>query len=637
MANNRTRRAKNKRRRKLNRALRYTKRNKAILANAKKCVQNFSDYTLSDSETIILSKGMKFIPSRYIKRLKQNLIRDFDSLSRRMRLSYELSDGSQYKPHPFYVHSNYQPQLASNAIENYIFNTKIELGDFKLSKVNNNLSKSEMLMLTNLKNNKQITIKVADKSKTIVVQNTTNYINEGLRQLNQIYYEKIDKPSTDEAIQILKEIIKQLTDQGLIDDMTRKFVSQNIEQPKIGKIYFLPKLHKLPIEALEGNKTDIIIPSRPIVSQCGSYTENIGRLADYFLLPVVQKQPTYLKDTTDFINKLESIKCTSDVLLVSYDISSMYTNMKIPELLNAVQNACTEAENINYDIPFIGTQAMISILKVVLERNEFEFAGQYYRQIIGCSMGAVPSPEISDLRAYEIINNILSKFPTRNNILTHFRYRDDGFILYKGKQQEVDYLFQLANEEHELIKFTYVTSGEEINFLDTLVFKGDRFLSSGILDIRTYHKPTETFCYIHRSSSHNDKVFNGLIKGEITRHIRINSDTNFLLQEIELFKSNLMNRGYKSKVVDEIIRNTLKIKRNDALKYGNKKDKNKIPLVLATKYHHGIRQLSKVIKKHWHLIAANAEAKRAFPRPPMIAFKRDKNLGDYLMSAKVQL
>ena len=638
MVNRRTKRhSKRKTRRNINRSLRTSRKSKSLLNNAKTCVKNFSNYSLTNEQLIVLSKGMKFIPHRFIKQIKSNTIQAFNNLARNLRCKYELSDGNDYQKHPFYIHSNYRPKQASNAIESYIFHTKIEIGDMKLNKTNYNLSKEEWIALKQLKQNKNITIKVADKTKTIVVQNTSNYIKEGERQLSQIHYEQIDNPSTVDILKQVKEIIKNLHKEGLIDTMTNKFLNQN-KSPTLGKMYLLPKLHKLPKIMPEITKptdlTDLVIPSRPIISQCGSCTENIGRLADYFLLPLVQKQYTYLQDTKDFINKIEKIKCHENVVLANYDISSMYTNMTIPELLDAVERACTEAYDIQYTIPFIGREKMIRILKLQLENNEFECAGKYYKQKIGCSMGAVPSPQLSDLRAYEIIENILSKFPYRSHILAHFRFRDDGFILFDGNHDNLNLLFEIANKEHNLLKFTYNYSNEEITFLDTIVYKGNRYKKTGILDIKSYHKPTESYGYLHRSSSHYQKVFHGLVKGELIRQIRNNSDPNQRQKEVEHTKNMFLKRGYKSKEINKIITSTKTIRRKDTLKY-NDKSSTDFPLVLITKYHSGIRGLSKVLRKYWHLIEKDEDAKLLFHRPPIVAFKRDKNLAQYVTSAKV--
>ena len=61
------------------------------------------------------------------------------------------------------------------------------------------------------------------------------------------------------------------------------------------------------------------------------------------------------------------------------------------------------------------------------------------------------------------------------------------------------------------IKFTADMSENEIAFLDTVVFKGERLKNESILDINTHYKPTETFQFTHFNSCHLPGVKNGSV------------------------------------------------------------------------------------------------------------------------------
>ena len=67
---------------------------------------------------------------------------------------------------------------------------------------------------------------------------------------------------------------------------------------------------------------------------------------------------------------------------------------------------------------------------------------------------------------------------------------------------------------------------KKIAFLDTLVYKDNRFQSSGMLDLKTFTKETETYQYLDRTSCHPKSVFKGFIKSEIIRHTWNTSDEN---------------------------------------------------------------------------------------------------------------
>lgn len=47
------------------------------------------------------------------------------------------------------------------------------------------------------------------------------------------------------------------------------------------------------------------IPSgRPIISDCGSESYGSAELIDYFLNPLSNKHPSYVRDTNDFVTKV---------------------------------------------------------------------------------------------------------------------------------------------------------------------------------------------------------------------------------------------------------------------------------------------------------------------------------------------
>ena len=65
------------------------------------------------------------------------------------------------------------------------------------------------------------------------------------------------------------------------------------------------------------------------------------------------------------------------------------------------------------------------------------------------------------------------------------RYIDDNdiFSLWRTERKEIDEFIALANKHHPSIKFTAEIPDKEINFLDTTVYKGERFHNQRILDI----------------------------------------------------------------------------------------------------------------------------------------------------------
>ena len=121
----------------------------------------------------------------------------------------------------------------------------------------------------------------------------------------------------------------------------------------------------------------------------------------------------------------------------------------------------------------------------------------------------------------EVETDIINQSP--NKPLIWKRYIDDIFSLWNTNKEAIHNFTKLANSFHPTINFTAEISDTEITFLDTCVYKGDRFKKHSILDVRTHFKPTETFQYTHFDSCHPPGVRKGFIKGEALRLLRTNS------------------------------------------------------------------------------------------------------------------
>ena len=112
---------------------------------------------------------------------------------------------------------------------------------------------------------------------------------------------------------------------------------------------------------------------------------------------------------------------------------------------------------------------------------------------------------------------------SRIKLIDWTHYIDEIFSLWNKSKQDINLFIEQANQFHPSIKFTAEISENEITFLDTIIYKGDRFLTDSILDIKTHYRLTETFQHTHFTSCHPAGVKQGFIKGEVTRLLRTNS------------------------------------------------------------------------------------------------------------------
>ena len=61
-----------------------------------------------------------------------------------------------------------------------------------------------------------------------------------------------------------------------------------------GKMYLLPKIHK--------RLNDV--PGCPVISNCGTPTENLSEFLDHHLQPIIKARKSYIKDTSEKLKKI---------------------------------------------------------------------------------------------------------------------------------------------------------------------------------------------------------------------------------------------------------------------------------------------------------------------------------------------
>ena len=191
----------------------------------------------------------------------------------------------------------------------------------------------------------------------------------------------------------------------------------------------------------------------------------------------------------------------------------------------------------------------------------------------------------------------------------------------------------VANSYHPTIKFTAEISDTEITFLDTCVYKGDRFKKHSILDVRTHFKPTETFQYTHFDSCHPPGVRKGFIKVEAIRLLRTNSSKAKFDEHIALLKQRLQHRGYPDNLLNMILSKVNFSQRMSALQNKQKTRKRILPFV--TEYRPSMPDLKHILMNKWHLIQNQPLLRNIFKNPPLISYRKGRSLKDVLVRAKL--
>ena len=129
----------------------------------------------------------------------------------------------------------------------------------------------------------------------------------------------------------------------------------NVENPKFGRFYLLPKIYK----RMYG------IPGRPVISNCGIYTENISAFLDHQLKSVAMEVKSYIKDTNDFLKKLRDLPdLPQDSIICTIDVVGLYLSIPKKEGLRFLRNILEKRSNKN-----VSTDTLIELAELVLQNN----------------------------------------------------------------------------------------------------------------------------------------------------------------------------------------------------------------------------------------------------------------------------
>ena len=167
-------------------------------------------------------------------------------------------------------------------------------------------------------------------------------------------------------------------------------ITENIQQPETPKFYTRPKIPKT------GK------PRRPVVSSVNYHTYTISKYVDFHLQPIVKNIPSYVRDTTDFLQKLDKVKnIPNGCLLVTLDVKSLYTNIPNNERIKALREAYD-----NHPNKTVATKVIIRFLSLIPTLNNFVFNSINYLPIMGCAWGQSVLQHTQIFSWHNLKNNI---------------------------------------------------------------------------------------------------------------------------------------------------------------------------------------------------------------------------------------
>ena len=417
-----------------------------------------------------------------------------------------------------------------NCLETTILNPK------NLRKVQDNMNKNERKAMKKIKKWDNRIVRLQDKGSRFIILDRLTYCEKISHNMTVGGSHKIvQNDLTKKHEKVVLKWAKYWFHEGEIDEHVYNFVTRSNNKP--GNITGLVKAHKENY------------PFRVLTTGCGTAIENLSAFTEFFLGPLAQTHPAYIKDTTHFLNKIKDISenrvFPPGTLLVSWDVEAMFPNIDNNACLQAVYHALNKRK-----ILHPSTECIVEAVKICLECNNSEFNDKHFVQIYGTAMGPKNSCSCADITMAVVDEVITTQGPFKPE---HWcRFRDDCFDIWTQGQDALiiftDFLNTIGQTLGWKTKLKFEVKFDEIklDFLDTSLH-----LVDGRLEVDVFSKPTDAHLYLLPSSNQPPNITLNIPYGVGLRLKRICSESNRLDNRLEEYKTYFLNHGCDGKHIDQ--------------------------------------------------------------------------------------
>jgi len=398
-------------------------------------------------------------------------------------------------------------------------------------------------MLQDLRKDDSIIITRPDKGRGVVILEKADYISKMNVILNDTTkFECLTRDITISRELTLTTLLRKLKKKGQISEQFYDMARPSGSNP--GRLYGLPKIHK----------KDQGIPLRPVLSSIGAYNYGLAKALKLILSSMIENTTT-IKNSATFINELQSLPSSaSSYKMVSFDITSLYTNIPIDEtigiILDYLYNDALQRSEIK-------REDMKRLLEYATKETHFMFNGKLYNQKDGVSMGSPLAPLLAEIFLQNFEKKHLPAFKEKG-IMYWKRYVDDTFVLLDPEVTSDDICAQLS-QCHPSLKFTVEeerSGSHTIPFLEVLVQR-----QPGIgFRTRVYRKSTFTGLLTKWDSFVPKKYKLNAISIMVYRAIKICSTDKALHNEFNFIRKTALKNGYPLHVIQSTIKKQLDLK-----------------------------------------------------------------------------
>ncbi|XP_022788722.1 uncharacterized protein LOC111328527 [Stylophora pistillata] len=346
-----------------------------------------------------------------------------------------------------------------------------------------------------------------------------------------------------------------------------KEIAQQVIQKgsRLAHLYGLPKTHKHRLAM------------RPILSATGTYNFKLAKWLDEKIKPLSTNSHT-ISDIFEFVDALHDIEVDDRCVLVSYDITSLFTNVPVDETIAILAEKAFQDNWFNKEHILSITKAeLVELLNNSTKHQLFQFEGNLYEQIDGVAMGSPLGP----LMANAFMCSIEDRLEEQGKMPGFYKRYVDGTLSIMADTETAEMFLATLNESHPSVSFTM-----ELAVNGKLSFLGTEIMQRNCrLETKVYKKPSDTDLLLHYQSHVDVRYKQSLLKTMVNRAFKLSSKWQFFHQECERLTETFSRLKYPTQLLHSTINDfiTKKVSGDPGINQTSDEKKTPVRIILPFK------------------------------------------------------
>lgn len=225
--------------------------------------------------------------------------------------------------------------------------------------------------ITNLRNTitelkrSNVFIMKSDKGNNTVIIDQPSYDKNLFNLLNSNTYQHLNSNPTNTLVKNLKSAIDSCTS---LSDPVKKRLCPSAHN--LASFYALPKTHKDPITY------------RPIVSKTNSLTHPCAKFVSSKIKTLTSYNSFTVNNSTSFVKLIQSFPLNHNDILVSFDVTSLYTSVPVDKAITILKNKLQAHSKFNIN----EQQDILKLTDLCTNSTYFKFRDKFYKQSEGLAI-----------------------------------------------------------------------------------------------------------------------------------------------------------------------------------------------------------------------------------------------------------